>query len=258
MTVGDSINIVLAGATVLMATGTFYLAIVTRRLSLDTAEGIKQANRHHQEDSRPFCVLAFTGATDLHPFGAQFDPQDRQQTALMSRMDNTLPHNALVVRGDLHNKGKGPAQRVLLYFNTRRGDSDGDAYRLTRSVVVSWLIAGGESESIDIHVTEQDIIRTRVGTELRPTQVFHALAGETYEVVLEYEDAFGNAFRTVHSRALWSNNLINVSDQSAQIELMVRQNRPTPRFLVGREVVRTLADLPGQLSPMPQGGNDQI
>lgn len=65
MTIGDWINVVLAVANGLMVFFTF-------RLARSTVAGIKQADRHHQEDSRPFCVIEFADAGATAPFGASF------------------------------------------------------------------------------------------------------------------------------------------------------------------------------------------
>ena len=54
MTTADLINAVLAFITALMAGGTVYLAWYTHNLAKDGVAGIRQAERHHQEDSRPF------------------------------------------------------------------------------------------------------------------------------------------------------------------------------------------------------------
>ena len=52
MSISDWINSILAFATVLMAGGTFYLALLTRKLSKEAVEATKQAERHHQENRR--------------------------------------------------------------------------------------------------------------------------------------------------------------------------------------------------------------
>jgi hypothetical protein len=88
---GEWINLSIAIATMVMAAGTFYLAIVTQKLAKGAADGIKQAERHRQENLRPFCVLDFTHANDLHPFGVDFDSQ--------------ASRNSIPICGKLENKG---------------------------------------------------------------------------------------------------------------------------------------------------------
>jgi hypothetical protein len=232
MNIGDWINSILAGATVLMAGGTFYLAYITQKLAKDTADGTKQAERHHQENMRPFCVIAFPNASEQQPFGFEFHSQSERPAA------------AIWVRGNVQNKGKGPAKDIFLYFNMRRGEGEGGAYRLTRPVVVSGLIGAEETLATDIAVTERDVMHTWDGARWKPTQVFSAIANDTYEIVLEYKDVFGNTFRTVHPRGIWTNPIPDIGDQEKRSEMLRRQDRPTPIFLTGRQAPRSPADLP--------------
>ncbi len=62
---GEWINLSIAIATVVMAVGTFYLAIVTQKLAKGAADGIQQAERHHQENLRPSTLLMRTICTRL-------------------------------------------------------------------------------------------------------------------------------------------------------------------------------------------------
>ena len=126
----------------------------------------------------------------------------------------------------------------------RRGKGEDGAYRLTRPVVVSGLIGAEETFAIDIAISERDIMRTWDGTGWKPTQVFSAIANDTYEVVLEYKDIFGSTYRSVHPRGIWTDPIPDVSNEGKRSEMMIRQDRPTPIFLTGRQAVRTLADLP--------------
>lgn len=90
-------------------------------------------------------------------------------------------------------------------------------------------------------------MKTWDGSAWVPVQVFHAIAGDTYEVVLEYRDMFGNFFRTVHPRGLWTDTMedaTKINDKAKQHEMMARPNRPMPIFLTGRQAMRTAADFP--------------
>ena len=245
MTVGDWINSVLAGATVLMAAGTSYLAYATHKLAKDTAEGSRQTERHHQQNLRPYCVIVFRNPTMQHPFGIEFDPQSQRpdRPAAVSYFPEA---DAIRVCGNLHNKGKGPAKDILLYFNMRRGQGEGAAYRLTRPVVVSGLIGAEETLAIDVAVTERNVMSVWDGTAWKPTQAFSAIATDTYEIVLEYKDVFGNTFRTVHSRGIWPELFPDIEDEETRSRMMIRQDRPTPVFLTESQAIRTLAN-----SPMP-------
>jgi hypothetical protein len=121
---------------------------------------------------------------------------------------------------------------------------EGGAYRLTRPVVVSGLIGAEETLATDIAVTERDVMHTWDGARWKPTQVFSAIANDTYEIVLEYKDVFGNTFRTVHPRGIWTNPIPDIGDQEKRSEMLIRQDRPTPIFLTGRQAPRSPADLP--------------
>jgi hypothetical protein len=244
MTLGDTINSILAFFTAAMAAGTVYLGWVTRQLAKETAAATKQADRHHQEDSRPFCVIAFTEPTDTLPFGAGFDPDSRRQVALMSGKSQTNPSNDIRVCGSFQNKGKGPAKDVYVYLNMRRAEDENWALRLTRPVLVSGLIGAGETLEIDVAIKEQDIIHDWDGAGWKPTQVFSSISNDIYEVVVEYKDVFENVFRTVHPRGIWTKPTPDVSTPEKRAEMMIRPNKPTPIFLTGRQAVRTPANLP--------------
>lgn len=244
MTPGDWINVVVALASVVMAGATYYLARVTRQLATDTTDATKQADRHHQEDSRPFCMIVFPDASREFPFGSDFDPETRQRKALMASADQVTHSPALYVRGELQNKGSGPAKDIFVYLNTRLGGGEEGAFRLTRRVVASGLIGAGETTPIDVQIVEQHIMQTWDGEKWSPTQALHSVAEQTYEVVLEYKDAFGNSFRTIHSRGIWTPPVPNIGDASVRERMMTQPDRPTPIFLTGTQTVRTLADVP--------------
>ncbi len=80
------------------------------------------------------------------------------------------------------------------------------------------------------------------GKKWNQTQVFHAVAGQTYEVIIEYKDVFNNLFHTAHLRGIWTDPIPNVGDQATRERMMTRPDRPTPVFLTGGQAVRTLAD----------------
>lgn len=256
MTLADGLNLALAVATVLMAGGTVYLALYTRSLAKETVAGIRQAERHHQEDLRPFCLIEFADAGNRNPFGRHFD-------RLATSGDKDPRGPGLLVFGSLHNKGKGPAVGVAVYLNMRRGLGEEHAYRLTRPVVVSGLVGAEETIKIDALIQEQDVMKTWNGSTWVPVQAFSAIADDTYEVVLEYKNVFGNFFRTVHPRGIWANTVedaTKINDKAKQHEMMARPNRPMSIFLTGRQAMRTPADFlfvssgPPPIAPEETGG----
>jgi hypothetical protein len=240
MTAGDWINVVLAVATVAMAAGTLYLAKVTQDLVRDTTRATQQADRHHQENLRPFCVIAFSDASVQQPFGSAFDPESQRLASLMSGESQITQAAALHIRGTLQNKGKGLAKDVLLYLNMRRGEGEDGAYRLTRPVVVSALVGAEETITIDIAITERDIMQAWDGSAWKPIQIFSAIAGDAYEVILEYKDVFSNIFRTIHPKGIWTPPVPDITDPAKRSEMMIRQDKPTPTFLAGRQAILLL------------------
>jgi hypothetical protein len=249
MTLAEKLNIALAVATVLMALATVYLAYYTHELAKDTAEGMKQADRHHKEDLRPFCVIAFASADETRPFGDGFHQQQGKNAMYPSSSGSGFP---LILRGKLSNKGSGPATEIIVYLNSRLGPREEDAFRLTQRVVVSGLVGAKEAIEIDVRIREQDVMSTWNGSAWVPVQVFHAVANDTYEIVLEYRDVFGNVFRTVHPRGVWADPAADaaaIGTRSKQLEMMARPNGPMPIFLTGSQAMRTAAEI----KSLPQG-----
>jgi hypothetical protein len=121
MTAADWINVALAVVTTLMAGGTVYLALYTRNLARETAEGIEQAARHHQEDLRPFCMIEFNCPTDQDPFGIDWNSNSRIAEAKRRMEESSPPVDTIAIRGELRNKGKGLAKDVVAYLNKRLG-----------------------------------------------------------------------------------------------------------------------------------------
>jgi hypothetical protein len=257
MTTTDWINAALTVATFLMVAGTVWLAWHTRNLAKDTAEGIKQAERHHQEDLRPFCVIDFKYATEQDPFGIDWGNNNRITEAMMREEEKSPPPGGTIaIRGELRNKGKGLAKDVVVYLNKRLGRGEEHLYRLTRPVVVSGLIGAEEAVNIDVLVTERDVMQVRDGSGWRPFEIIQFIINDTYEVVLEYKDVFDNAFRTVHPRGLW-HDLADVAmddDSAQQREMMIGYNKPTPIFLAGKQAMRTAADINIPFPPQPHRG----
>jgi hypothetical protein len=247
MTTPDWINVALAGVTALMAGGTVYLAWYTRNLAKKTAEGIEQAERHHQEDLRPFCIIEFSYSTDQDPFGIDWSSNNRLAEAKSREEESPPPPGTIIIRGELRNKGKGLAKDVVAYLNKRLGYGEEHSYRLTRPVVVSGLIGAEETIKIDVPITERDVMQVRDASHgWQPFETMPFIINDTYEVVLEYKDVFGSIFRTLHPRGLWldaANIAVVGDDEAKQREMMSRHNKPTPVFLTGRQATQTAIDI---------------
>ena len=108
------------------------------------------------------------------------------------------------------------------------------------------LIGAEEAVKIDVPVTEHDVMPVRDGSDWRPFEAIPFIISDTYEVVLEYKDVFGNVFRTVHPRGLWHDMRADTAvgdDKAKQHEMMISHNKPTPIFLAGKQAERTAADI---------------
>ena len=234
-------DLAVAICTGLLAAATFLLAWFTKRTASEAREGLEQADRHHRENLRPFCVIEFIDVDNQNPFGRSFyrqfgldyksGPADRE----------------VRIKGRLVNKGLGPAKDVVVYLNW--GSSiGGQAYWLTHPVVVCGLIAANEALEIDVPIPEHRVATTIAGGQRVPTQVLEWAARDTYEVVLRYRDIFENSFRTIHARGFPQNLPVEVAiaggDAEKEKTLAARQDRPTPVFLKGEQPWRTVADMP--------------
>lgn len=234
-------DLAVAVCTGLLAVATFLLAWFTQRTAGEAREGLEQADRHHRENLRPFCIVEFTGVDNQHPFGQNFYRQ------LGFDYKSGPADREVRIKGQLVNKGLGPAKDVVVYLNL--GSSvGGQAYWLTHPVVVCGLIAANEAIEIDVSIPEHQVATTIAGGQRVPTQVLEWAAKDTYEVVLRYKDIFENSFRTVHARGFPQNPPVEAAIASGDTEkektLAIRQDRPTPVFLKGEQPWRTVAEMP--------------
>jgi hypothetical protein len=237
-----------------MAGATVYLARYTHTLAKDTADGIKQADRHHRENLRPFCVIDFDYSTAQDPFGLDWSGNPRLTEASFLATAEPPPPGNISIRGMLHNKGKGPAKDVVVYFNMGSGEEH--ALRLTCPVVVSGLVGAEEDATIEVSITERDIIPFWDGSKWQPAQTMHGVLSDTYEVVLEYRDIFDSFFRTVHRRGIPYDpaaDVAAITDPKARAELLMRWNCPTPIFYIGQQAQRTIADVLRGAPHCPRG-----
>lgn len=244
MTISDWITISLTGVTAIVAVATGTLAYFTYLVAKDASNTTRQAGQHHEQNLRPFCIIHFSGATKENPFGTDFDPQIRRLKLLMSKVEEIQTQKSIFIRGDLSNKGKGLATEIVIYLNGRLGVGEINDFRLTSPVAVSGLIGAEESIKIDVEISHRDGIQIWHGTEWRDVSLFESTPRETYEVVLEYKDVFGNVFRTIHSKGIFvdPSEAKTITEKSTQHKIMARPNRSLPIFLSGRQAVRTQSD----------------
>lgn len=225
---------VVPAATLALAAATVYLARYTRDVS-------RQADRHHQENARPFCGIEFDHMDASNPFGREFPPKPPVVIGAIRHPGR----NSIRICGRLYNKGTGPAKDVHVHLN--QGSSfDGSAVWLTRPVVAAPVLGVAEEMPIDILIEEEDVMPFVNEGKWIPTQVFHAIARDAYEVVVSYNDVFENPFRTVHPRGFPQDIGYEVAaisgDREKQKALATRPNRASAVFLKDRQPWFTLAD----------------
>lgn len=252
-------SVVAAIATALMALATLGMAQATRETTNKAAEGLLQADRHHRENLRPFCLIDFLAADETNPFGPNFKPRP----AFTGDKPTKGQKDCISIVGKLHNKGAGPAKNVVVYLNWgasatymdgRQREMDGAACWLTHPVVIRGVIGAGETiePTVLASITERNVI-VPPGREPRAAEGnLEWVATDAYEVVLQYEDMFGQIFRTVHPKGIPPNLPVEVAahqgDRAKWDGLAVRPNKPLPVFLEGAQPMRTLADIP----PLPR------
>jgi len=183
-------NLWTAVGTVSMAFATFVVVVLSWRNRDDDA-------RRHQDSHKPICLLT--------PYDG-VDPQHRRDTLLAIAEPQPNPGFGVVeIRCALRNVGSGPALNVGIMF--RFLDMNGYT---TQSWELSPL-RPGESRGSE---TEPLRIPIQFGSHFNPAD-FSQIVGKLWEIIVVYEDMFGNAFYTVHEkRPLQLDRLYQVAGSS--------------------------------------------
>ncbi|EKM99410.1 MULTISPECIES: hypothetical protein [unclassified Acidocella] len=237
-------SVIVAVGTGALAWATFSLARFTKATVADAEKAMQQADQHHRENLRPFCVVEFRESSAQKPFGADFNIRTATPGPQYFAGDDK-PY--ISIKGRLYNRGLGPARDVAAYLNW--GSSvEGLAYWLTHPIVVCGLIAANESIEINLSI-EAHHVATKVADGKRvSTQALEWVANDAYEVVLRYRDIFDTPFRTIHARGFLQNLAVDVAvaggDKKLEAQQSIRANRPAPVFLTGEQPWATLADKP--------------
>lgn len=140
----------------------------------------EQSEQHHQDSFRPIVVV-------VPPFG--IESSDRSNLLYIEPKASGANEHLCGILGVLRNVGAGPALKVTLQFRAMGKMSYGFSRELTP------LQAG------DIRDESNGGLRFWV----QPKPDFNSAdiasaAGTSWELVLEYEDIFGNAFHTIHRK----------------------------------------------------------
>jgi hypothetical protein len=165
------------------AVGTMSMAVATFIVILQGRQNRKDDVQRHQDSFKPICLLT--------PYDG-VDPRHRRDTLLaISDEPSSNPGFGIVeIRCALRNIGSGPALNVRIMF--RFLDMDGylvDPWEL--SPLRPGECRGGEKEPLRIPI--QFVPR------FNQTD-FSQIAGKLWEIIVVYEDIFGNHFYSVHQK----------------------------------------------------------
>jgi len=141
---------------------------------------IRQARKHHRDEYRPILSLV--------PLEA-IDPVDRNALLVAEPAQPENAGRCYLLRGALKNVGRGPALNVKLTLRFLRVEGYGFSTEL--APVDAGERLGSAMHPLRLAARFQDGFKDidfRIGT-----------AGE-WEILIEYNDLFGQPFHTVHSK----------------------------------------------------------
>ncbi|THD10995.1 hypothetical protein [Metallibacterium scheffleri] len=165
--------------TAVMAGFTGWSVVASQR---QQRRALQQSEQHHQDGFRPVLVLA--PSDDAIPL-------DRSKLLKLVPTNSGATERTYIIACLLTNIGVGPALNVHLLLRMRGIDGYGISRELT-PVSAGLLGSRGESDG-SIRVT------------FKPHDGFNDVdvqlsTGDPWELLLEYEDVFGNRFHTIHSK----------------------------------------------------------
>lgn len=167
-------------ATGVAAIATAAAAIATAWMAGMTKRSLQQAEKHHQDSYRPILVIA--PPDDAIPI-------DRSMLLKLAPISPGATDRTYIFGGLLTNIGVGPALNVRLGLRIMGIAGYGISRELTP---VPAHESRGESDcSVRVSFRPQD------GFNDADAQLS---TGSSWEIVLEYDDVFGNRFHTIHSK----------------------------------------------------------
>lgn len=178
-------------ATCIGALATFFMVFLTWRtivssrrqheeLYRQALDARKQSETQHQQALRPVVVIAsFDGVS----------PSDRSGRVEFDQVMRTEGTRYVRVHGVLRNIGVGPALNVRLHFQAMEIEGYGATQEL--APLQAGATFGGADVPLDLPL--------RLGDKFNATD-FALAAGTLWELVIEYQDVYGNKFRTVHPK----------------------------------------------------------
>ena len=183
----------IAGAmAVAAAVGTIVVTRATARQQVAAAnrqtEAVKEQNddlrRRHEDEFKPVCMLV--------PYDG-VDPWHKRDTLLATYDDPsaTPGYGIIELRCNIRNVGSGPALNVAIRFRFR--DMSGFT---TAPWELSPLYAGESRGSENIPLRIPILLNDRFNNA-----DFLQVAGKPWEIIIVYEDVFGNCFHSVHYKS---------------------------------------------------------
>ncbi len=167
-------------ATWIAAIATAAAAIATAWMAGMTKRSLQQVEKHHQDSYRPILVIA--PSDDAIPI-------DRSMLLKLAPSSPGSFESTYIISGLLTNLGVGPALNVRLVLRIMGIAGYGISRELTP---VPAKESRGESDySVRVSFQPQG------GFNDADAQLS---TGSSWEIILEYEDVFGNRFHTIHSK----------------------------------------------------------
>lgn len=139
-----------------------------------------QSEQHHQDAYRPVLVLAPQGGVD---------PVDRSALLDIGSKQGADGKYICSIRCGVQNVGTGSALKVCLHLRAMGQTGYGTSFELTP-------VAAGERRGDAQHPLW---IRFSQTPQFNSADIAFA-AGTGWELILEYEDVFGNMFHTIHRK----------------------------------------------------------
>ncbi|MGH6958601.1 MAG: hypothetical protein ACREEW_18195 [Caulobacteraceae bacterium] len=166
--------------------GTLALALATFRAIRQSQKQRADGERQHRDQFKPICLLAPNEDLDIANWRSDL-------VATAAAAPDNLAYRTVLLRCVLRNVGVGPAMKLRLSFRfLDMGGWTSEPWELSP-------LGAGETVS---GTAGQIKVPFRIDDQFNATD-FATLASKTWEIVLEYEDVFGQPFRSIHSKMLF-------------------------------------------------------
>lgn len=167
-------------ATGVAAVATAAAAMATAWMAGMTKRSLQQVEKHHQDSYRP--LLVFTQYDDAIPI-------DRSPLLKLAPSSAGALERTYIITGLLTNIGVGPALNVRLTLRFNGIEGCGVNHALTSVPVSEIRGEPGHCFRMPFQLHERFNDTDAQGS-----------TGQQWEIILEYEDVYGNRFHTIHSK----------------------------------------------------------